>query len=449
MRHRGIRNGRNGHHRRRAIGVIAVVLVSLVAATAAFAAGARHAAAVEITCMRCENSPTDPFLQSRYQVVQQFNKAYAGKYHIKVLKFGGRDENDLQYFQRLALAGSLPDIFVAQSTLLQSLSQTKKVLNLAPFLAGDKMWKGTFYPGAFSALTTGSKIWGIPEQRDVIGIYYNKALFKKAGIASFPKTWAQFETAVTKLKASGVIPFAMDGDWVTQLMWANLIGTQSGGSAFLTKTIRTGSYSKNPIAVKATEFLKALHADGYVNSDAFTGDYNNAMTPFVTEKAAMIANGPWMATGDIKGKSAAKGLSARVGYAPSPGWSASGQGAIVLAGNAGWASGTTRDAAKQKAVVAFMKFTTTPKIQLQRTIKTGAFWPVKMKLTKAQAKQLPAVTYNLVQMSGKLKYAYPHAKYATPQSFSDAWKNDWPAYVQGGMTTQEFLAALGKATKGA
>ena len=428
--------------------VLAGALVSAIAVTAALGASARHAAAVEITCMRCENSPTDPFLQSRYQVVQQFNKLYAGKYHIKVLKFGGRDENDLQYFQRLALAGSLPDIFVAQSTLLQSLSQTKKVLNLKPFLAKDKKWSQTFYPGAFNALSTGSKVWGIPEQRDVIGIYYNKALFKKAGIASFPTTWAQFGTAAQKLKNSGVIPFAMDGDWVTQLMWANLIGTQPGGSAFLTKGIRSGSYSNNKAVVKATEFLKALHSDGYVNSDAFTGDYNNAMTPFVTEKAAMIANGPWMATGDIKGKSANKGLSNRVGYAPSPGWTAGRQGAIVLAGNAGWASGTTSDAAKQEAVIAFMKFTTVPKIQLQRTIKTGAFWPVKLKLTKAQAKKLPPTTYGLVQTSGKLKYAYPHAKYATPQSFSDEWKNDWPAYVQGGMSTQEFLAALGKATKG-
>ena len=32
----------------------------------------------------------------------------------------------------------------------------------------------------------------------------------------------------------------MDGDWVTQLMWANLIGTQPGGVKFLTLRDQVG-----------------------------------------------------------------------------------------------------------------------------------------------------------------------------------------------------------------
>ena len=33
----------------------------------------------------------------------------------------------------------------------------------------------------------------------------------------------------------------MDGDWVTQLMWANLIGTQPGGVKFLLSGIKWGT----------------------------------------------------------------------------------------------------------------------------------------------------------------------------------------------------------------
>ena len=48
-----------------------------------------------------------------------------------------------------------------------------------------------------------------------------------------------------------------------------------------------------------------------------------------------------------------------------------------------------------------------------------------------QLKQLEPLTYQLVKHSGQVKYPYEHAKFATLQPFTDAWKNYWPAYVQG------------------
>jgi ABC-type glycerol-3-phosphate transport system substrate-binding protein len=399
---------------------------------------------IVITCQTCESSPTDVFSQSRYEVVQAFNKKYQGKYRVEVQHYGGTP-NDLQYWERLALAGSLPDIFVAQSTQLQTLAKAGHLLNLAAYVAKDKAWKNSFYPDSFESLTgPKGQIWGIAEERDVVGIFYNKSLFAKAHVTGFPTTWSSFLAACKKLKAAGVIPFAMDGDWVTQLMWANLIGTQPGGEQFLVSGIRKGNYAGNKIVVKATEVLKGLHTAGYVNKDAFTGDYPNASNPFLQAQAAMIANGPWMVQADIEGKSARPGLYKQMGYALSPGWKKGGQGVIVLAGNAGWASGT-RDPAKAAAVVAFMKFTTSPAIQLQRTIKTGAYWAVRLKLTPKQIKQLDPLTYHLHSIADKVKYHYPHAKFATPQPFTDAWKNYWPGYVQGGLTTKAFLDKLSQA----
>jgi len=425
-----------------------VCFLSLLAAGLVVQASPAYAEVV-ITCQRCQASPTDVFSQSRYEVVQAFNAANKGKYRIDVQLFGGKNENDLSYWERLALAGALPDILVAQSTQLQTLAKTGKLVDLAPFLAKDMAWKDSFYPDSFQSLTgPDGRIWGIAEERDLVGIFYNKDLFKKAGISRFPVTWDEFVQDCRKLKTSGVIPFAMDGDWVTQLMWANLIGTQPGGEQFLFGGIAKGSYAGNPIVVKATEFLKKLHTDGFVNKDAFTGDYPNAANPFLQAQAAMIANGPWMVQADIKGKSALPNLYDQMGYELSPGWAADGQGVIVLSGNAGWASGSTNQA-KKEAAVAFMKFTTSPAIQLQRTIATGAYWAVKLKLAPDQVKQLEPLTYALVQAGDRAKYHYPHAKYATPQAFSDAWKNYWPGYVQGAMSTKDFLDKLSSAISSA
>jgi raffinose/stachyose/melibiose transport system substrate-binding protein len=423
----------------------ALCLVGLAAVLpGAWEAQAASKAEITITCQECAASATDVFSQSWYDTVQAFNAKFKGRYHVDVQNYGG-GTNDLPYWERLILANRLPDLFIVQSTELKTLSQTGRLFNLAPDLARDKAWKRAFYPDAFTSLS-GSKgqIWAIPEERDTVGIFYNKVLFKKAGISAFPQTWSAFLADCAKLKSAGIIPFAMDGDWVTQLMWANLIGTQPHGAQFLLSGIRKGGYASNPIVVKATEFLKKLHTSGYVNKDAFTGDYTNAANPFLQEQAAMIANGPWMVQADIKGKSALPTLYSQVGYALSPGWTAAGRGVIVLAGNGGVASGTT-DPAKQQAVIAFLKFATSPAIQLDRTIKTGAYPAEELKLSAAQVKRLEPLTYDLVQIAGQAKYQYPHAKFATPQAFSDAWKNYWPGYVQGAMSTQDFLNKLSQA----
>ncbi len=136
----------------------------------------------------------------------------------------------LQYYQRLALANALPDVFLLQRSELQTLEGTGKLFDFS-----QGAWPPTrpggssFYPGSFAALTDKKgRIFAIPEERDSIGIYYNKALFAKAGICAFPATWAEFTDDCAKLKAAGITCFAMDGNWVTLLMWANLIGTPAG-----------------------------------------------------------------------------------------------------------------------------------------------------------------------------------------------------------------------------
>jgi ABC-type glycerol-3-phosphate transport system substrate-binding protein len=429
--------------------VLAAGLCAAVVALAAtpLAASSRSGGVIELTCQRCEASPTDVFSQSWYDVVQQFNAKYKGVYHINVQHYGGQTENDLQYWERLALANSLPDIFIAQSTQLQTLSQTGRLFNFAPVLAQDRAWSSSFYPGAFESLTgPKAQIWGIPEERDVVGIYWNKVLFTKAGIHGFPKTWAEFLADCAKLKNAGIIPLAMDGDWVTQLMWANLIGTQPGGERFLLSGIKLGNWAKSPMIIKATEYLKNLQTSGYVNSDSFSGVYQTAANPFLQEQAAMIANGDWMVAADIKGKAAKPGLYSQVAYSVSPGWTQNGQGLIILEGNAGVASGTT-DPAKQAGVIAFEKFATSPTVQFQRTIRTGAYWPVKLNLTPKELKQVEPLTFKLVLQSGHVRYTYEHAKFATLQPFTDAWKNYWPAYVQGSINTSTFLSDIANAAK--
>jgi raffinose/stachyose/melibiose transport system substrate-binding protein len=117
---------------------------------------------------------------------------------------------------------------------------------------------------------------------------------------------------------------------------------------------------------------------------------------------------------------------------------------IVVAGNGGWVSGT-HDPKKAEAVLAFMKFITSPAQSFAQTLKTGAYPSVQLTLKPAQLSKLEPLAYQLVQQSAKVKYTYTHAYFATPAAFFQEWTNDWPSYVQGAMSTTDFLGKLAAA----
>jgi raffinose/stachyose/melibiose transport system substrate-binding protein len=406
---------------------------------------------VVITCVSCQASPTDPSLQHIYNTAQAFNKKYAGKYRVKTIKSqsAGSSADRLQYYQRLALASDLPDIFQVNTEELRSLAKTGKLMNFAPELAKDGAWKSSFNNGAFAALTgEDGQVWAIPETRDAIGIFYNKAIFRSAAVDGFPQTWADFEADCAKIKATGKTCFAMDGDWVTLLTWANLIGTQPGGADFLNGAIRSGDYSTNPVVVKATETLKRWHTDGFINANAFSGEYQNAATQFISGKAAMIANGPWMVNSDIKTKNAVKGLYGEIGYEESPGWTAGQRGLIIVAGEGSYASGA-HDARKQEAVAAFMKFMTSHSQALAQVRVEGAWPAAKFQPTPEEQKTLEPLASALVKKSTSVPLTYPHPYYNAPAPLQSAWRNLWPAYVKSGESAADFLRKLSKQAQSA
>ena len=67
--------------------------------------------------------------------------------------------------------------------------------------ADDKTWLQSFYPGLMANGTIGGHVWGIPFQRSTIVMFYNKDMFRAAGLNpdAPPKTWKEMLAAATKL----------------------------------------------------------------------------------------------------------------------------------------------------------------------------------------------------------------------------------------------------------
>lgn len=130
-------------------------------------------------------------------------------------------------------------------------------------------------------------------------IYYNKKLFKQAGV-EVPKTWSDLLDAVKKLKAKGILPIALAGQsqW-PELMWIEFLVDRVGGPEPFNKAFqqKKGAWS-DPAFAKAFAKLKELiDAGGFGDKFGSVVADNNADAALVhTDKAAMLLQGNWVYT---------------------------------------------------------------------------------------------------------------------------------------------------------
>ncbi len=154
-------------------------------------------------------------------------------------------------------------------------------------------WKDTVNAGAMSIYQYKGVQYGIPWDMGMIGFWYNKDLFQKAGIAAPPKTWDEYLAALPKLKAAGVAPLAIAGKdkWPSMHLWTYLV-LRSGGGDALSKMIQTGDWNTDACknAGKAVLALNALdpYQKGYASAD-----YNAEAASVGNGKAAMELMGQW------------------------------------------------------------------------------------------------------------------------------------------------------------
>ena len=100
-------------------------------------------------------------------------------------------------------SGTPPVTSVLLSTDMFTLIDEDAIVPIDTFVktADDRAWLGTFYKAFMLNSQSAGKTWGIPFQRSTIVMYYNKELFKAAGLDPNkpPATWAEMADAAKKL----------------------------------------------------------------------------------------------------------------------------------------------------------------------------------------------------------------------------------------------------------
>jgi len=314
------------------------------------------------------------------------------KVKVKIVQL----ENDAYKSKMTALtaSGKLPDIFHTWGGgVLQQQVDAGLVEDLTD---RTKPWSDGLLSVAKQPYLLDKKMYGIPFDIGMIGFWYNKALFKQAGISTPPTTWSGFLDAVGKLKAKNITPIALAGKekWPGMYYWAYLAMRTAGIDA-LQKAADNKDFS-DPGLIQAGQHLKDLvglkpFQKGFLGA-AYSTPTGQAAT-MGNGKAAMELMGQWA---PVVEADSGKGLGSDLGFFPFPAVEG-GKGAIteVFGGGGGHA---LRKGAPQ-AAVDFLKFFASEATDLELVKKTntlpivpGAEKALSDPNTKAVQAQLKAAT---------------------------------------------------------
>ncbi|MGW2152614.1 extracellular solute-binding protein [Nonomuraea sp. NPDC001699] len=304
-------------------------------------------------------------------------------------------------------SGKAPDVFVTWGggVLKQQIDAglVKDVSgDVAPVL-------DTFTPAALSAYQFDGKTYGLPTDIGLVGFWYNKKLFAKAGISAPPATWTEFLGDVKKLKASGVTPIALAGKekWPGHYYWAYL-AMRIAGLPALQQAGVDHDFSK-PDFVAAGQQVKAL-ADlqpfqkGFLGAGYGTPDGQAATIS--NGKAAIELMGQWAPAVQ---KDAGKGLGDDLGFFPFPAVEG-GKGAIGDAFGGG--NGLSVGADAPPEAVEFVKFMTQMDQHTKAVAAGGVLPALKGEENAVKDANLKQVATLLAGASGYQLYldqAYPPA----------------------------------------
>jgi raffinose/stachyose/melibiose transport system substrate-binding protein len=231
-------------------------------------------------------------------------------------------------------------------------------------------WIGNLQQIALKPYTIDGKLYGVPWDNGMVGFWYNKKLFKQAGIDTPPTTWSGFLDTVKKLKSAGITPIAVAGKakWPEMYYWSYLALRIGGANVFA----NANNDFSGPDFVQAGQKLKEL-ADlqpfqkGYLGADYDTP--NGQAATVGLSKAAMELMGQWAPS--VEEAQSNKKLGDDLGFFPFP-TVEGGKGQLTDAFGGGNGFAVGKDAPAE--TIDFLKYFLSVQSQ-QKAAATGAILP--------------------------------------------------------------------------
>jgi len=246
-----------------------------------------------------------PVAQSMTRLVEDFEREHPA---IKVTPiYTGTYKESLAKALTAHKSGNPPDLAVLFAVDIYTLIDADAIVPFDDLLddgAKAHDWLGSFYPAFMANSRAAGKTWGIPFQRSTILLYWNKRLFREAGLDPDrpPKDWdemARYAKQLTQRDDGGKvvrwglqIPSSGFPYWLFQ-------GLVTANGASLMNAAGTKTSFDQPAVVEALQYWVDLakqgaHPPGIV-------EWGTTPTQFADGKVAMM----WTTSGnfrDLRGK---------------------------------------------------------------------------------------------------------------------------------------------------
>jgi len=264
-------------------------------------------------------------------------------------------------------SGEPPQTVIALSTDMFTLIDEDAVITFDDVLKSpdDQAWVKSFFPAFMKNSQTGGKTWGIPFQRSTIVLYWNKELFKEAGLDPNkpPASWneqVEFARKLTKRDGSGnvtqwglQVPSSGFPYWLFQ-------GFTTQNDVLLMNDAGTETYYDKPAVIEALQYWVDLSQKHKVMAPGVI-EWGTTPKDFFEKKTAMM----WTTTGNLTNVKNNAKFDFGVAMLPA----GKHRGSPTGGGNFYLFKKTTP--AQRDAVVKFAKWITSPERAAQWGIDTG------------------------------------------------------------------------------
>lgn len=234
--------------------------------------------------------------QAWEEIVTNFNEEYKGKYkatteYIPRSGSGGGYEDKVN---AAITTSTLPDVITLDGPNTAAYAHSNVLLPLDDYLDGDDM--EDVLPSIIKQGTYNGKMYAFGYSESSVGIYYNKELFRGAGIKDSelptlndPWTWSEFEAICKKITDKYDLPAInlqlnskdeMATYAYTPFIWSN------GGDVVNEEGTEAEGYFNREETVEAFEFIQDLVKENYTT-------ISPVEKGFETGKYAMLLSGSW------------------------------------------------------------------------------------------------------------------------------------------------------------